>query len=179
MVRKGKERALTEHLLHARRGHAAFLESSQQPDEGSEGHRPGGEAGHLPLRHTSQLLPQGSEEEAVCGTVRTRGQEKDGEFMGYQARYNLANNRIKLSFKGLSNVKVTLLDNNQNEEFVAYSDALGYAYLFNSEERDNYTVKVEYTIEVTNNSPFTCTQLELVNYLPDRLFWKVDWKPPF
>lgn len=82
----------------------------------------------------------------------TRGQEKDGEFMGYQARYNLANNRIKLSFKGLSNVKVTLLDNNQNEEFIAYSDALGYAYLFNSEERDNYTVKVEYTRDGNNIS---------------------------
>lgn len=77
MVRKGRERALTDHLLHARRGHAAFLESSQQPDERSEGHRPGGEAGHLPPRHTSKLLPQGPEEEAVCGTVRTRGQEKD------------------------------------------------------------------------------------------------------
>ena len=38
----------------------------------------------------------------------TRGQEKDGEFFKYQEKYSLANNRIKLSFKGLSNVKVTL-----------------------------------------------------------------------
>lgn len=47
----------------------------KQPNEESEGHRPHWrKTVHHPLRHTSQL-PQGREE-AVCGTVGTRGQEK-------------------------------------------------------------------------------------------------------
>ena len=80
----------------------------------------------------------------------TKGQEKDGEFKRYQDKYNLANNRVKLSFKGVSNIKVTLLNDESEAEFIAYSDATGNVYLFNNTERDTYKVRIEYNRDGNN-----------------------------
>ena len=74
----------------------------------------------------------------------TRGQE-EGAFFYYQEKYKLANNRIKLTIKDKVIAKISLLNDNDEVEFTTFSDNFGNAYLFNSEKRDTYKVKVTYT----------------------------------
>ena len=90
----------------------------------------------------------------------TRGQET-GAFFDYQEKYKLANNRIKLTIKDKAIAKISLLNDNDEVEFTTFSDNFGNAYLFNSEKRDTYKVKVTYTkdneqvekvLEVSDNS---------------------------
>ena len=66
------------------------------------------------------------------------------DFSTYQNSFKLSTNRIKLSFKGLSNVKVTLYNDNDEVDFVAYSDAKGIAYLFTKDAKEEYKVRIEY-----------------------------------
>lgn len=90
----------------------------------------------------------------------TRGQET-GAFFDYQEKYKLSNNRIRLTIKDKVIAKISLLNDNDEVEFTTFSDNFGNAYLFNSEKRDTYKVKVTYTkdneqvekvLEVSDNS---------------------------
>ncbi|MBP5408356.1 MAG: VWA domain-containing protein [Bacilli bacterium] len=67
------------------------------------------------------------------------------DFVSYQNNFKLACNRIKLSFKGLSNVRVTLYKDNDEVDYIAYSDALGNAYLFTNSPKEEYKVRIEYS----------------------------------
>ena len=73
----------------------------------------------------------------------TRGQT-EGAFYAYQNKYKLASNRIKLSIKDKVNVKISLLNDADEVEFSTFSDNFGNAYLFNSEVRETYKIKVSY-----------------------------------
>lgn len=74
-----------------------------------------------------------------CSLVK-KYQDTQGIFYSYQHKFDLALNRVKVVTKGASNVKVSLINNNQKTLWTSCTDSAGTCYLYTNELIEDCTI---------------------------------------